>query len=60
MTGYHDNVQKALQTRQPEHLRPLLRVCEERAELFETSIPWPALAASWRADAEALREQLKG
>lgn len=33
----------------------LFSVCMDRATLFETAILWPALAATWRADAEFIR-----
>jgi hypothetical protein len=32
------------------------RACDRRVQMFETLIPWPALAASWRSDAVAIRK----
>ena len=41
---------------QPTPARSMARkVAEERALLFETSGPWPALAASWRRTVEELK-----
>lgn len=38
--------------------RRLLAECQQRADTFRTLVPWPALAVSWQADADRVREQL--
>jgi hypothetical protein len=35
-----------------------VRIAEDRARVFETMVPWPALAASWRRTAEDLKRQM--